>query len=217
MADPHIKLRAQIRAGRELMGMTQTRLADYLDVSLAKISKAETGKTKSGDVLLEIKRGMEKLGIIFTKNGVEFSQGHIEIIEGEDCYVRLLDEVYRTLSLEKNKELLIMFASDRVSPPIVNDRYRFMRSQGVTMRQLIKKGDTYIMGPLKEYRAIPEKYFTNIVTLVYGNNIAQVSGDETRITIHHDAHLAERERKIFGYFWDTGVKPAKSEAGERFE
>lgn len=214
--DPHSKLRAQIRAGRQLIGMNQKQLATHLGVSLAKISKAETGETKSGDVLLQIKAGMEKLGMVFTKNGVEFSKGHIEIIEGEGCYIRLLDEIFRVLSMGKDKIFLIMFASDKVSPSPVNDRYRFMRSKGLKMRQLIKRGDSYIMGPLNEYRTIPEKYFTNIVTLVYGNYVAQVSGDETRITIHHDARLANRERKIFQYFWDTGGKPEKSEAVEKF-
>ena len=216
MNDPHSKLRAQIRAARELVGMNQTDLANYLGFSLAKISKAETGETKSGDVLLEIKTGLEKLGIVFTKNGVEFSQGHIDIIEGQDCYLRLLDDVNQTLSQTDDKKLLIMFASDKVSPREVNNRYRFMRSQGITMRQLIKTGDAYIMGALNEYRTIPEKYFTNIVTLVYANKVAQVSGDETRVTVHHDVRLAERERKVFGYFWDTGVKPRKSIAKEKF-
>ncbi|MCE7887996.1 MAG: helix-turn-helix domain-containing protein [Alphaproteobacteria bacterium PRO2] len=216
MADPHAKLRAQIRAGRELLGMTQKDLSQHLGVSFAKISKAEIGDTKSGDVLLEIKRALERLGIVFTKNGVELAHDYVDILEGEDCYLRLLDEISSALSESEDKELLIMFSSDQVSPQEVNARYRQLRKNGVKMRQLIKKGDTHIMGPLKEYRTIPEKYFTNIVTVIYGKNVAQVSGDEMRIIIHHDARLAERERKIFGYFWDTGAKPTYSKAEERF-
>ena len=193
----HSKLRAQIRAGRELIGLSQKDLATHLGVSYAKISKAETGETKTGDVLLEIKGGLERLGIVFTKNGVEFSQNHIELIEGEGCYLQLLHEVHRTLISSSEKELLIMFASDAISPPQVNEQYKFMRRHGITMRQIVKKGDNYIIGPLNEYRAIPEKYFTNIVTLVYGNCVAQVNGDETRIIVQKDSKLAERERRVF--------------------
>lgn len=216
VTDPHIKLRAQIRAARELMGKTQSEIASYLDVSLAKISKAETGSTKSGDVLLEIKKGLERLGIVFTRNGVEYAQGHIEIIEGQDCYLRLLDEVNQALAGRNDKELLIMFASDAVSPTAVNNKYRFMRSEGITMRQIIREGDSYIMGPLHEYKAIPEAYFSNVVTLIYGDQVAQVSGDATRVTIHFDALLAERERRVFSYFWDTGTTPLETTTMERF-
>lgn len=216
MVEPHAKLRAQIRAARELMGMNQSDIANYMGVSLAKISKAETGKVKSGNTLLEIKGAMESLGVSFTKNGVEYSQGNIETIEGENCYLKLLDDVKLTFSQSTDNELLIMFASDAVSSDEVNERYRFIRKQGAKMRQLIKTGDTFIMGDLSEYRCIPEKYFSNIVTLIYDTKVAQVSGDETKIIIHHDAPFSERERKMFKYFWDTGEKPKNTTATERF-
>ncbi len=214
MSDPYKKLRAQIRAGRELLGMKQAELAAHLGFSLSKLSKAETGDTKSGNVLLEIKVGMEKLGVVFTTNGVEFSENHIEIIEGEHCYVRLLDKIL--IECSSNTELLIMFASDKVSPPDVNERYRALRARGVQMRQLIKEGDSYIMGELKEYRTIPKQYFSNIVTVIYDGMVAQVTGDETRIVVLHDVKFAERERLVFESFWDRGHQPKSSSADERF-
>lgn len=218
MLDIHAKLRSQLRAGRELMGMTQSELAEALSLGLQKISKAENGNTKTEGPLREIKQGMERLGVLFTPNGVEFAHSHIETLEGEQCYLRLLEDVYHTLAPQQDKELLIMFASDAVSPPEINDYYRFMRKQGLTMRQIIAENDDYIMGPLEEYRSIPSKYFTNIVTLVYRNEVAQVSGDERRITIHrNDRALADRERKTFAYFWDTGTEPSSSSAMEKLD
>jgi transcriptional regulator with XRE-family HTH domain len=216
VVDPHKRLRAQIRAGRELLGMNQSDLAKALDVSLSKISRAESGETKSGDILLVFKEGLEKLGIRFTANGVETVEDKLEIIEGEGCYLRLLDDVLITLKSAKERGLHIMFASDRVSPPEVNAKYRILRQMGVSMKQLIEDGDTYIMGDLDEYRTIPSKYFNNIVTLVYDNKVAQVNGSETRITIQTDTQLARREKLIFQYFWETGSKPVVSTATERF-
>lgn len=214
MIDQHIKLRQQIKAGRALLSMDQSQLAHALGMKHAKISRAENGETKSEDVLKEIQRGMEKLGIIFLPSGgVDRSMGHIEIIEGANCYVQLLGRIAAEKAID---ELFIMFASDSVSPPEVNALYRILRKAGIRMRQLIRKGDTYIMGQLEEYRTISEKYFTNIVTVVYGNQVAQVSGDETRIVIYHDPPLAERERKVFSYFWDHGGIPEHSTADERF-
>lgn len=216
VSDPHSKLRAQLRAGRELLGMKQYELAVTLGVDKQKISRIESGETKSTDVLLEIKHGLERLGIRFTANGLEIVENHLDIIEGEGCYLKLLDDVYKTLKDASDKTLFIMFASDRASPPEVNFRYRQMRSIGILMRQLIEEGDQYLMGELEEYRTIPSKYFTNIVTLIYADKVAQVNGSESLITVQTDNQFAMREKKLFGYIWDTGKKPEISIAPERF-
>ncbi|MEO9804781.1 MAG: hypothetical protein ABJF04_16110 [Reichenbachiella sp.] len=207
-------LRAQISAGITLLGLRQEDFAKEIGVSGGKVSKALSGQTKSKDVLDHFKNELGKRGIVFLESGgVDLTKSHTNIIEGRDCYLKLLSQIMSDQSVD---ELLIMFSSDKVSPPAVNDCYRFLRSKGIGMRQLIKGGDTYIMGELKEYRTIPEKYFTNVVTLVYGNSVAQVSGDETKIVIYGDQGLAERERRIFNYFWDHGGIPEKSTADERF-
>lgn len=216
--DYHGKLRAQIRAGRELLDMKQSDLADSLGASLSKISRAENGETKSGDVLLELKHALEEHGVCFTTNGVELADNLIQVLEGDGCYLRLLDTMYQTLIKmpEQERDLRIMYASDRMSPPIVNDRYRFMRKNGIKMRQLIEEGDHYIMGHFEEYRTIPSAYFTNVVTLAYENKVAQVDSDVTRVVIHHDKKMALREKNIFAYLWDMGKKPEKTKAKERF-
>lgn len=215
--DPHQRLRAQIRAGRELLGLTQSDLSAVTGASLSKISRAESGETKSGDVLLELKKALEKQGIKFTAGGVELVEDRLEVIEGTECYLRFLEDVHETLKDSDDKTLYLMFASDRESSRSVNDKYRAMRADGINMRQIIEERDTYILGPLEEYRTIPAKYFTNIVTAVYGNKVGQVNGTETRVTIQHDSALAGREKNIFGYFWNTGGRPEKTTATERFE
>lgn len=216
MHDPHGRLRAQIRAGRELLNMKQSDVAEIMQVSLSKISRAESGETKSGDILLEIKGCLEKKGIQFTATGVELVENRLEVLQGRGCYLRLLDHAYETLKNSDDKTLFIMFGSDHVSPPEVNDRYRRMRKSGIMMRQIISEDDTYIMGDLDEYRAVPAKYFTNIVTVIYAGKLAQANSDETIITLQHDPALAEREKRMFEYFWSTGKKPKKSLANERF-
>jgi transcriptional regulator with XRE-family HTH domain len=212
----HERLRLQIRAGRELLGMTQADLAAKMNTSLSKISRVESGETKSADVLLQVKDALERQGIRFTSSGVEIVEERLEIIEGKGCYSRLLDDVFQTLQAHSEKELLIMFSSDRVSPPEINTKYTLMRQAGITMRQIIEEGDTYLMGRLDEYRAIPSKYFINIVTVIYANKIAQVNGSETRIAIQTDDRLAAREKLLFQYYWDTGSKPTISTAIAKF-
>ena len=155
-------------------------------------------------------------GVEFIENGVREAPKGIEFIEGEDCYIKTLKKVTQTLETIENKELLIMFASDETSPPAVNDQYRLMRKLGINMRQLIKEGDTYIMGELEEYRTIPEEQFINIVSLIHDDYVAQVNGDETAVTIYRDARLAARKRADFEDRWNRGKIPETSTAEEKF-
>ncbi len=214
--DQHERLRLQIRAGRELLGMNQAALAEKLSWSLSRISRVESGETQSGDILLQVKYALEKLGLKFTASGVEIVEDALEILEGNGCYSRLLDDVYQTLKSYPDKEILLMFASDKVSPPEINAKYTMMRKEGIQMRQIVEDGDTYLMGKLDEYRAIPSKYFINVVTVIYANKVAQVNGTETRITIQTDDQLAKREKLLFQYYWDTGIKANISTADKAF-
>lgn len=215
--DSYSKLRAQIRAGRELLGLKQADLAKAMDASLSKISRAESGETKSGDTLLELKALLERKGVRFLPSGVEVVETHIEILEGPGRAMELLTNIHQTLKDHDDKTLLLMCTSDRVSPPEVNEFYRLMRREGIKMRQLIEEKDTYLLGPVDEYRTIPARYFMNIATAIYGDRVAQLDGGGARIIVHDDARLAERERKIFNYLWDMGTQPKHSEAHERFE
>ncbi len=207
-------LRAQCDAAIALLELKKEYVAKSIGVSPVDLSKALSGDRKSTDIIEKLKVELESRGIIFLPSGgIDITRNHVSIIEGKNCYVELLRRVKNTEGL---KELLIMFASDEVSPPEINNLYRDIRKQGVQMRQIIKENDTYIMGDLSEYKYIYEKYFTNIVTLVYGGAVAQVNGDQTRIVIYHDERFAERERKVFNFFWDYGETPKKSTADERF-
>ena len=209
-------LRRQIRSGRELLGMTQTDLAEYMNSSVTRVSNAEAGRTKSHDVLFDLKSSLETLGVNFTRSGVEISFDSMEIIEGDGCYLKLLDDVFLTLKEKTEKNLYIMCASDKVSPPEVNNKYRMMRKFGIIMNQIIDEKDEYILGELNEYRTLKSEYFTNLVTLIYSDKVAQVNGNETRITIRRDKQRALREKLLFKYLWDTGKMPTKTNAIERF-
>lgn len=215
--DPHARLRSQIRAGRELLNMNQGDIASSLGMSLSKISRSESGETKSGDTLLEIKQGLERMGVRFTQSGVEIVEDHIEVLEGEGCYLRLMDDIYNRLKNAEDKEFLVMFAVEKISPPELDMRYQLMRQQGITYRKIISEEDSYIKGPLEKYRTMPAQYFSNVITIVYGNRVAQASGSGSRITIHEDAPFAERERQIFSYLWNTGKQPVTTSAREKYE
>lgn len=186
-------------------------------VSPSNLTNIENGKQKPReDTIRALRSTLESEGIEFLADGVRLREDGITMITGDDCYLRLLDDVHDTLNRSKNKELLIWCASDKVSPPAVNKKYRAMRKDGIKMRQLVKQDDTYLMGPLKEYRAIPKRHFVNVVKLTYGNKHATVNGQESRILVHRDEKSAKSHRAMFDLLWDTLEQPEKSTADEKF-
>ncbi|MCB1320484.1 MAG: hypothetical protein KDK34_09540, partial [Leptospiraceae bacterium] len=132
------------------------------------------------------------------------------------AYLQLLNDAYAHLKEQKNKELLIMYADDSVSPPSVNNFYRMMRADGIRMRQLVEAGNTYIIGPLDEYRYIPKPYFINRVTLIYGDRIAWESGDVLKTIVRVDPVGTEIQRNTFNLLWSVLDKPVTTTAKEHF-
>lgn len=206
----------QVKAARALLGWSQEDLANRADLTQNQISSFEFGRTKPADVLELIYKTFLFHGISFLKNGVQLNPEAVSTLDGEGWYLRLLDDVYSALIDQKDAELLIFCADDKASPPEVNNRYRKIRNAGIHMRQLVEEGNTYLMGPLKEYRYIPKERFKNYVALVYGNKVALCTEHNTKALVFNDTNLATVWRNIFDVLWDKLDKPERSDAHERF-
>lgn len=122
-----------------------------------------------------------------------------------------------TLREEENPELLVDMADDRLSPPEVVEKYRNLRKEGVKMRQTIKEGNTYMMGPVSEYRWIPEKRFIPWVTLIYGDKVALMLDEDKKCSVTTDHNLANKVRNSFELVWEILQEPnVKSTADVQF-
>lgn len=210
----------QIRAARALLNWKQEELAAASGLSVASIQKIEAGEnTPTGRTQGKLLKALEKQGILFTAKGIEKDAFPIYFTQGknhEEAYLRLLEDAFEHLIEVKDPELLIMFADDKVSPASVNNMYREMRNAGIKMRQLIEEGNTYIMGPLDEYRYIPKGYFINRVTLVYGDKIANEMADVCQGMIRVDPINARIQRNTFDILWRVLKQPTETSADERF-
>ena len=216
----------ELRAALELLDWKYSDLAEKSDVSKATIAKLAQSKTRdelvafNSRTLNKVIRTINNAGVRFTTFGVERDSYPVYFTEGknhEDAYLKLLEDVYDHLLSVDNPELLIMYADDKVSPPSVNAVYKAMRQDGIKMRQMIKEGNTYIIGPLNEYRYIPAKMFINRVTLIYGDRIANETSDVLRGKISVDPIQAEIQRNNFNIMWQALEQPTESVADERFE
>jgi transcriptional regulator with XRE-family HTH domain len=210
----------KLKAARALLNWTQEQLAEVADVSIASVRKIETDETiPTGRTQAKILRVLEKQGITFTAKGLEKNDFPIYFTQGdnhEEAYLKLLEDAFEHLKEVKNPELLIMYADDRVSPPSVNNIYRKMRSEGIKMRQLIEEGNTYIIGPLNEYRYVPKGFFINRVTLVYGDRIANETSDACQGVIRVDPINARIQRNTFDILWKVLEQPRETTSDERF-
>ncbi|MCP4932772.1 MAG: helix-turn-helix transcriptional regulator [bacterium] len=211
----------QLKAARALRGLSQKELAALSDVAIASIQSFEAGKGKKlhPDSIEKLIQALKKQQITITEDGVRLNENPIIVVEGkthEETYLQLLKDVYEQLQHQEVPELLIMYANDRKSPPSVNNLYRELRKSGVKMRQLVEEGNTYLLGPLEEYRYIPKPRFINRVTLVYGDRVANETTDVLRDVIRVDPMNADIQRNTFNILWDTLKAPTESTADERF-
>lgn len=201
------------------MEWTRDDLAIRSGLSVPGIAGIEQGGSPNARSRQKIIRAFENAGVSFTRSGIEQNDSPVVVLTHENpesCYLLLLDDVAKVLAKEKKPELLITYADDRVSSQAVNDRYRALRAAGVAMRQLVEAGNTYLLGPVNEYRAIPSDQFINRVALVYGDNVAIVTAGESAITIIRDPVNAARERNTFNLLWSVLEQPAESTADEKF-
>lgn len=207
----------QIRAARAYMGWSQTELAERADCSLSTIAKIERLEGDvSADILENIRRAFEKEGMFFTDDGLIKRSTAMYEIEGEGWWLRVLDDVYQSTLDKKGAEVLLFCADDRESPPEVTRMWTKIRNAGVAMRQLVREGNTFLLGPVKEYRWIPKEYFENYVTMVYGDKVCMCAENNTKAVIFRDRRQASTLRNLFNLLWNKLEEPRESTAPDRF-
>lgn len=215
-----MELASKIKGGRAILGWTRDDLAERSGLSAPGIRLIEQGGSPNVRSQNKIIRAFEKQGLIFLETGIELRECPVYFTHGknhEEAYLKLLDDVSEHLHGMQNPELLIMNSDDRLSSPTVNNRYRELRARGVRMRQLIQDGNSYIIGPLSEYRCIPQKLFINRVTLIYGDCIANETSDTCRGVIKIDPVAADIQKNLFEILWSTLPQPKETIADEIFE
>lgn len=204
-----------IRAARAYVGWTQSDLGKLCDLSAMAIANIEKRKfNPSPENLEKIQKAFLEADIEFLQNGgFQPRKDIVEIIEGPDCYLELLDTVYRAL-YKKDGEILTIGVDERKSTPAVIEARKRIIKSGIKSRFLIEKDNYYILGNLDNYRWTPKEYFTvNDVTLVYEDKVAYVTTRESikRIIILKDNYVAANYRNMFNFMWEAGTKPTHSE------
>ena len=210
----------QSKAARDLLKWRIEDLVNYANITADQARNFEQGRSRSLDVIEAIHRAYSDNSLRFTSTGgVDVEKDKLLLFEGSNHYMLLLDDIHKTLSSPENSdnpEFLLLYSSDKLSPPEVNNKHRLMRADNIKYRHIISMADDYIMGPLHEYRQIPQQYFANILTVIYADKVAQSNGPNTKTVIMKDPTIADQFRRTFSFFWDQGVQPSRSSAHEKF-
>lgn len=203
----------QIRAARALLKWSQNDLATRSGVSLPTIANIEVEKQQANTSTQDkIAAAIEEAGIELIEGGVRKRQDIVHVIEGDDCYLRMLDEAYLALASQKG-EILFSASDEHRTPPVVLEKFRIMRKGGVRFRSLVKDQDTYLMGPISEYRWMKESLFVNAdVKAIYGDCIAYLMTwkDRNKVVVLKDARIADEQRRLFEYVWEQSEQPTHS-------
>jgi DNA-binding XRE family transcriptional regulator len=207
-----------IKAGRAMLDWSQEDLARAAGVAKSTVADIEAGSRditeKTGGRILT---AFERAGVEIRDGRIGWMSESLKVLEGDDCYLRLLDDVIEATQDIDKPELLIFYGDDAVSPPLVIEKYRAIRAQGVRMRQLVQAGNHYLMGEPHEYRWVPEAEFTNSVLCVYADKVAFiVRGEKKRAVISRSQTFSDAMQKNFMSLWARLDAPERSDAKERF-
>jgi len=205
MLDPR-----QIRAALELIDWNTAELAEAADLNadtVRRICRGTINRPHEGTEQ-KIREVFERRGVKFLPDcGVQLDDGLVRVVQGEDSYLRLLDEVYHTMRGHSG-DVLFFFVDDALSPPEVIGANHRLREAGIRCRYLCSENPGRLDFPAGDYRAVPERFFHNAVQVVFANCVAQhFGGESTKVLIlRHDAH-AESQRRLFEMIWLNGKVP----------
>lgn len=208
----------KLKAARALLGWSQSDLAEASGLASQTIKFYEQGvSVPSSDTLHKITEAFLAQDVYFTEVGVEQRDNTVRFIEGDNCILRLLDDIYSHLETSEQKHLWFLNADERISSSEIISTIRKIRSLKPEIRQLICEGDTYVMGDLKEYRYTPKQYFVNRPVIIYGERIALITkGKLSRVMIISDAQFSAMQTSIYEWLWSMAKPVKESTAHEKF-
>lgn len=203
----------QITAARALAGWTAAELAEHAGLSRDAIMKIEAGSVQPREgTIADITGAFAGIGVEFTERGVRWSDDVVKILEGEDAYLRMLDDIYYATH-KTGGEVLFFCSDDRSTRKGEYEAEERIRSNGVTFRCLIEEGNDYARWPRKEYRQIPSDYFNHNLQVIYTDKIAQLIDGGKKILIITNPSLATTSRNIFDLIWSL-MRPISKKGAE---
>ena len=201
----------QIAAARSLANWTAAELAKRAGLSRDGVMKIESEAVQPREgTLADIRAAFGDAGIEFIDRGVRWKDDTVNVLEGEDAYLDMLEDIYKSLQ-KSGGEVLWLCSNDQVPIKGEYEAEVRLREAGLRFRSLIEEGKTETVWPRSEYRQIPSRYFHHNLQVIYANKVAQVLEGGKRILLVDNRELAAAARNLFDLIWSLMRMPPKPE------
>lgn len=211
----------QIRAARAMKDWGQVELAERAGLTQVTVANIESNRSRgSKESLQAIQTALENAGIEFLEDGVRLTKNSIMTIKGKDSYVKLLGDVLFTLLKHDGPKEVLFFGSDeRRSSEEVNNTLRKLRANNIAFRSLVPNGSNYFLGPLDEYRELPNGYRQTDVTVIYPEKVGFIVEVKPNyeVLLIRNLYVSVDHRQTFDYFWNAGTRPKSNTAKESYD
>jgi transcriptional regulator with XRE-family HTH domain len=203
----------QITAARALADLTVAELAQRAGLSRDAIMKIEAGTVQPREgTIADITKALAAAGVEFTDKGARWIDDVIRVLDGEDAYLHMLDDVFHA-TRKGGGEVLFLCSDDRATRPGEEEAEERIRGVGVRFRSLIEAGNNFTRWPRKEYRQIPKEYFNHDLQVIYADRVAQMINGGEKILIIRNASLATTARNNFNLMWSL-MRPLPKGKGD---
>lgn len=197
----------QIRAARGLLNWQKNELAAAAGLSQNTITNIESERFRPQTGTLEAIRGIfERHGVEFLdNNGVRLKERRFSVLEGNDAYLHLLDDVFFTLKDSKGEALFLGIDDSLSSMMVIQSKKRILAAD-IPCKHIVAENSTIFNYPLQTYRLLPEKYFSPNAQVIYADKIGITTrgpNDSLMVMVVHDEQYAESQRKLFAFLWEV--------------
>lgn len=203
----------QCRAARSFIGLKQAELANGCGLSKTAITHFESGLFKPrANNMVAIKEALESCGIEFIgQNGVQKRETAFRVLEGENMYVDVWDDIFETLR-ETGGEVCIGYCSEK--EPAQNnlkglqDHLKRLEDHNIKERIIVCEGDDYFLQKPECYRWLPYSiYKSGNLFFVYGDKVVTQYWNGSVSMIVENEKIAKHEKNRFEYLWDIARLP----------
>ncbi len=194
----------QISAALALSGVSQAVFAESIGMTSGNFSLIVNRKvTPKAETMRKMMEEFNRMRIEFLpRDGVCVRDDVVRRLEGDDCYIRLHDEITQTMRDSKDDVLFFMVDESKSSEQVRSAKKR-MRDAGIKCRHLCEETATQHDGPRHEYRAVPSEFYTNRPQVIFGDFVATTSRNPNlNIIIIQSQSVAAAERGKFEFFWN---------------
>jgi DNA-binding XRE family transcriptional regulator len=211
----------QIRAARALLGWDAEALGSLVGMHRVSIQNIERGKAEPPmETVDKIIHAFEKEKVEFIGEvGIKFRDDQVTTYGAENAYIRMLDDVFHTISGTENPEALFFFVDNSKSSAAVIKSHERIREAGIACKYLCHESPKVLTFPAEDYRAIPDEFYQNDASIVYGDKygimILDDKGRDAGAVVIRNERLAKTQRNLFKYIWTFSKKVEKTEEGKK--